>query len=250
MRPTGARRPARSCQPQPLAKDRGRVVCAVEGLLGGRFDPVHVADPWGVIAGEVVVFRWRSGSDQRCVMRSGSGSPGGQRVASAVVSRPGGPGRLVGDRRQAPGRRFDRRHRPRCPAPPRFTPERSIPPRPRPHDVRIHIRVRPRRSHLAVMAAWRMAPPDRFIGDRLQPVLSGPALEVTDSNASRTSASRSGRPGCRPRASRLRGGAHRPGNRCPGERGQRDLCPADTHSVELAPRSTDRACRLGQAVQQ
>jgi hypothetical protein len=141
MRLTGARRPARSCQPQPLAKDRGRVVCAVEGLLGGRFDPVHVADPWVVIAEEVVVFRWRSGSDQRCVMRSGSGSPGGQRVASAVVSRPGGPGRLVGDRRQAPGRRLDRRHRPRCPAPPRFTPERSIPPRPRAHDVRIHTTV-------------------------------------------------------------------------------------------------------------
>jgi hypothetical protein len=34
-------------------KDRGRVAGAVEGLLGGRFDPVHVADPWVAVAEDV-----------------------------------------------------------------------------------------------------------------------------------------------------------------------------------------------------
>jgi hypothetical protein len=111
--------------------------------------------------------------------------------------------------------------------------------------------LRPRRNPPAVMAAWRIAPPDRFIGDRLQPVLSGHALEGSDSNAPGTLASPTGRPGCRPRASRFRGGAHRPGNRHPGERGHRDLCLADTHSPwnSLHARLT-RAAGWGEAVQQ
>jgi hypothetical protein len=38
-----------------------------------------------------------------------------------------------------------------------------------------------------------------------------------------------------------------PSSRCPGERGHPGLYLADTHSVELAPRSTDCARRLGRS---
>jgi IS5 family transposase len=41
----------------------------------------------------------------------------------------------------------------------------------------------------------------------------------------------------------------RPGNHYPGERGHRDRCLADNALLVLAPRSTDRARRLGEAVQ-
>jgi hypothetical protein len=83
-------------------------------------------------------------------------------------------------------------------------------------------RLRRRRSPLAVVAVWRMAAPECFIGDVCNRSDLDPSLRWPTPNAPRTSARRSGRPPC---PSRLGGGAHRPGNRCAGERGERDLLP-------------------------